>query len=509
MAASISMLGLSEFSVLLPNLLALLAIVAMLWLSVCRWSGILGSAATLVMLLSAPIIVLSASTITPDLVELALVVGSVLLLLRAAEAAHRQQIILLVAAGAVLGLAFSVRETSVALVAAYGALFLVGYGVRRERYLLLVAGFAAVWIVETGLTWAASGDPWYRYRIDIEQHHPWQQIRDYDFLHPSVSVASGSEQSAQVAGEVSSPEVPDVPTPPRLSSEESRGSNAIERMARRIWRGPSTGKPVGPIDVGPAWNPYVALVSNHEYGVLFLLFGVALVGAVASANVRRRIPRQVWVFVLLGICWFVVQTYVVSLRQHPRYYLPTVVGAAMLSGAWVTALWRIGRRRIAGAATALALVVAVLAYDLQTDPLRPEAILATAAERMKEPIGAPDEVARGSRFFLQTGGVEKYVVEADAKREGLVFVVGAEGESSTPGLGDTSGHMELVAEWPARPRVLGLLLKPVGVLDYLPASVREKVYLPDAPVALYRVNNVDEPTRGRSQDESDDSGSEE
>ncbi|MEK7266447.1 MAG: glycosyltransferase family 39 protein [Pseudomonadota bacterium] len=82
---------------------------------------------------------------------------------------ERRRIAYLVTAGAVAGLAWTIREQTLSLVVAFGLLSLLG---RRQVVFSLFAigiGFGSVLLAEWLLYGFTAGDPFYRYRIDL--HH--------------------------------------------------------------------------------------------------------------------------------------------------------------------------------------------------------------------------------------------------------------------------------------------------------------------------------------------------
>jgi len=82
---------------------------------------------------------------------------------------ERRRISCLVAAGAVAGLAWTLREQTLYLVVGFGLVSLIG---RRQTLFSLFAigvGFGSVLLLEWLVYWLAAGDPFYRYNIDL--HH--------------------------------------------------------------------------------------------------------------------------------------------------------------------------------------------------------------------------------------------------------------------------------------------------------------------------------------------------
>ena len=68
-----------------------------------------------------------------------------------------------------MGLAYISRETAAFAVAAFGVLFLAGFGVPRRWYFVIGLGFLALVLTEIAFLWLTTGDP--LYRLNISAHH--------------------------------------------------------------------------------------------------------------------------------------------------------------------------------------------------------------------------------------------------------------------------------------------------------------------------------------------------
>lgn len=150
-----ALFGAGSFSLILPNLAASLAEVALARVVAREFLDDAGAwiAAALVAIL--PVHVFFASEAHPDMPAAALTTLSALLFLKA-KAADRTGLFLL--SGAVLGGAHLVKESAFMGLAALAALG----GRARPRFLLAPAGFAAVVAAECLFFWVLSGDPLHR-----------------------------------------------------------------------------------------------------------------------------------------------------------------------------------------------------------------------------------------------------------------------------------------------------------------------------------------------------------
>lgn len=165
MAASISVFGPGEAAALLPNVLYAALTVAITWTFGRRSLGSRDA------LIAAALISTSAFFVARPLeldvygAEAFFAALALWLFIAALDSRERRN--LLLGSGLAAGLAWTVREQSVHLLAVFGLLILLD---RRDviRSLALVgAGFGAVIAVELIVYAIAAGDPFYRYRIDL------------------------------------------------------------------------------------------------------------------------------------------------------------------------------------------------------------------------------------------------------------------------------------------------------------------------------------------------------
>lgn len=164
-AAFFKLFGFGEFTATLTNILYAAMTVALTWTFGRRWLGEREA------LIAAALIATSAFFVARPIeldvygAEAFFAALSCWLFIAARDSAQRSAF--LVAAGVAAGLAWTVREQAVYLIAAFAALLLH----ERRRVILstvlVSAGFAAVIALELVLYAVAAGDPLHRYRIDL------------------------------------------------------------------------------------------------------------------------------------------------------------------------------------------------------------------------------------------------------------------------------------------------------------------------------------------------------
>ena len=162
MALLFGLFGRSEFTLVAPMIgyVALLAV--LVGMIAARVGGWLAALLAMLFTLALPVVATAASYVSTDVPEAVFVLASALLFHGALHRRHRGAALL---AGICAGLAFITRETTLALVAFYGLLFLANYGRDRWAYVWLGAGFCLVAGIDTLFLWSGTGDPLYRIAV--------------------------------------------------------------------------------------------------------------------------------------------------------------------------------------------------------------------------------------------------------------------------------------------------------------------------------------------------------
>ncbi len=167
MAAAFTVLGTSEFAAAVPNILYAAGLVGVTFFCGRKYLGAREGT------LAAILISISAFFVSRPM-EIGVYGAEVFFValsswLFVAAQFERRRIACLVAAGAVAGLAWTVREQTLFLPVAFGLLSLLG---RRQVLFSIAAigiGFGSALLAEWLIYWLSAGDPFYRYRIDL--HH--------------------------------------------------------------------------------------------------------------------------------------------------------------------------------------------------------------------------------------------------------------------------------------------------------------------------------------------------
>lgn len=165
MALSFLAFGESEVAAALPTLVYTLATGFFVYFFLMRRTDRIAAFSAAILLATSPLLAVNATSLRIDAVETFYVLTSLIVLMVAIE--RRGATALLLLSGVLAGLAFVTRPTTVALLAFYGLLFLLGYKIERRRYLLVVAGFLSIWLLESFYYLAGTGNFFHRLSVDF------------------------------------------------------------------------------------------------------------------------------------------------------------------------------------------------------------------------------------------------------------------------------------------------------------------------------------------------------
>jgi len=379
----------------------------------------------------------------PDLLEMALVMGSFWLvtLAREPDRTGLQRGRLLLGAGALAGLGFLTRETTLLLAPLYGLMFLVRPAMPRWRYLLIAAGFLAV--VGAQMTYFAieAGDPLYRARISA--------------THDAVDRAG---QAARVTG-------------------------ALDRE--------------GVLATGLVAAPLAALFVSQKYGLLFYLAlpAYAVARRARWLGVRQRSVLD-WAAVGAAVSFLFVALNVGILYVVPRYFMVTAAMAAVpvaVLGAHLAQAWpRLAGMLGAGfAASCLGLL-----YLENTQPMFAEQRAVTFIASQPDTVYMDSETAwRMQALLIEPGLLDR--LASDAPPPGAL-VAGEAGvveaclsapscpqRATTLAYRPGPGWTEVARYEPPR-RWLGGWLRGIGAASLVPPDIFRKIEQPGSTLIVYR-----------------------
>jgi 4-amino-4-deoxy-L-arabinose transferase-like glycosyltransferase len=319
--ASVKLLGWGSTSLKLPEALAGIASVPLLYAAVKRPFGAIAGLVAAAALAVLPIEVITARSDTMDAVMMMLLVVALLMVVRANETGRTAW---LLAAAAALGLAFNVKLLE-SLVALPGLFVLACLGLpraagdaqpaRRAHRAAQLAAAAAVYVV-VALSWLGAT------LLFPAHERPWAIGSTNGSAWNAAFVFNGTERLTGKAAEVGQASSP----APRHGGTGGQTGSATKPITP-----PSPTRLLARGGQLPArWLGWEALAA--------LLLGAAVVISVArrgAGRVQRATAIGMFVWLLTGIVLFSAMA-----RLHPRYvesFTPAVAGMFGIGVAWVAA----------------------------------------------------------------------------------------------------------------------------------------------------------------------------
>ena len=386
----------------------------------------------------------------PDLLEMALVMGSFWLMMLAREPGVQESGTkesgaktgrLMLGAGVLAGLGFLTRETTLLLAPLYGLMFLLRPAMPRWRYLLIAAGFVAVVGVQMGwFAWAA-GDPLYRLRISA--------------VHDHVDRAA---QAARVTG--------------ALDSE-------------------------GVLAAGVLGTPLSALFVSQKFGLLFWL---ALPGYAVARRASWLGPqaRSVLDWAAMGavVSFLFVALNFGILYVVPRYFMVTAAMAAVpvaVAGATLARArpWAAGLLGAGFAASCLGLL-----YLENTEPMFAEQRAAAFITGQPGTVYMEAETGWRTRALLIRPGLldrlasgppppGALVAEEAGAMEACLRAPACPQRAAALAFQPGPGWTEVARYDPPRRR-LGAWLREIGMAELMPPDILRKIEQPGRALVVYR-----------------------
>lgn len=442
-AALIRLFGFSVPVLAAVDLAAYAAFLAMGHAAARRWFGGPAAAALTAIGILVPQFPVQATYANPDLLEMALVMGSFWLVMLAREPGRpgAQAGRLLLGAGVLAGLGFLTRETTLLLVPLYGLMLLLRPAMPRWRYLWIAAGFVAVVGAQMGWFAMEAGDPLYRLRISA--------------AHDQVDRAA---QAARVTG--------------ALDSE-------------------------GVLAAGLLATPFAALLVSQKYGLLFWLAAPAY----AVARRARRLDPQArsvldWAAAGAAVSFLFVALNAGILYVVPRYFMVTAAMAAVPVAVAGAALAQ-ARPRTAGLlAGAFAASCLGLLYLENTEPMFAEQRAAAFIAEASGTVHMDAETTWRTRALLIRPGLLDRLT-SDPPPPGAL-VAGEAGVVDAclraPACPQRAAALAFqpgpdwteVARYDPPRRRLGAWLRGIGVAQWVPADVFRKIEQPGRALVVYR-----------------------
>jgi 4-amino-4-deoxy-L-arabinose transferase-like glycosyltransferase len=443
-AASLALVGSREIALALPSAALFLVLLGTTHRYSGRFFGDDAAPLASLLLATTPLFAVQA-TFPQNVIPMTLAV-SVSFWLFCAATRHPRPTLPMFFSGVAAGLAWITLEITAALLLFYALLFVTRRDVPRRAFWSLAVGFAAIVGVEVAYFAATTGDPLYRYRIDLS-HDLVDRIGD----------------------------------------------------AARAMRAGYTLNAEGNLSVHPLLDPVVGLLANQEFGLIFWLAVPAALWVWRSRSVPPDQRHLLRLLTGLGLVWMAfVSLNLTVLYVVPRYYAVSTWAAVILVACWLRALHVSGRPRLAALAAA-GVIAGNLAgvYVENKNPLFAERHLVEIAAHTREPIYTDPMTLTRARLLLEFGGSSNRV-RSEPVPPGALFYANPKNiercRRSTPKCRwrwedylPRNGWIEVERVEPER-RFAGLVLAVTGIDRLLPREIFERIDRPNPGAVLYRAS---------------------
>jgi hypothetical protein len=440
-AISLALFGLREISLGLPSALMFLLFLATNYFYLNRFFGRNVARLSAIMLVTTPLFAVQA-TFPQDVIVQVLAVSSSFWLFYSATRSG-QGVWLMFAAGLAAGVGWLTLETTAGFLLFYSILFLIGFGVPRRYYSIMVLGLVLIVGAEIGYFTALTGDPLYRYRIDL--HH--------DVVDRS-------------------------------------GDAAVTRQSGRVF------DLEGNLSVDVFLQPVIALLLNQEFGILFWLLVPASIW-INKKKIAAEERRLILLLIALAVVWIAfISLNTALLWVVPRYYSVATWAAVIIVSYWLKSVFAL-RSRMAMLVSAGWLATNLFCvYVENKNPLFAERALVDYVVRHRVTVYTDPMTRTRAKLLLEFQGVSERVLSDPAPSGALVYVnkVNIDRCKRVQDRCRWSWqdylpreHWKELARFDSRPKFIGLLLGSAGVNKLIPEEIFNRLAGRKGVAALFRV----------------------
>jgi 4-amino-4-deoxy-L-arabinose transferase-like glycosyltransferase len=447
-AASYALFGFGEFQLILPAIIYLLLILVAVYVFLNRFAGRRAALAACVLLVLTPLMNAHATTASNDITEAFFVLLSIFLFWWAKESTTPLRI--LFCAGVAVGLGWVTRETSAGLILSYGLMFLAGSRYLRRDYLVMAAGAVSVVSVEMAYMTVMTGNPFYRYEIDLFRQ------------------ATGvKDHASQVVNNVILPGV----------------GEAVSSV---------------PGNVSAHWlvDPFLSILFNQEFGLVFWV-AVPIAVWLCFAQKVDRTHRDLARFLsLVAVVWFLVIAFGLSLREIPRYFMVSAVIAVILTGIWSANYWDVVSRKVLIAVVGGVIIANILGiYVENRNFLYGERAVAKLIAERGETVYTDKRTATLAITLLKLKHLPPEAVSSDPPPPGALFLYNptnvaagkVDKEKYDPAaFRPRQDWTQIWHDDPGR-KISGIILEKTGLKQFIPEKIYAKLNYPNMPLSAYRV----------------------
>lgn len=441
-AISIKLFGLNEFAVSLPNIVYFTSFIVINYWAVRKYLGTLCAAITTLIFITLPGFIILSTYLEIGIPEIYYLSISFWSFRKALDCPQKTRFWLV--SGVAMGLAFVTRETAASFVLFIGLVFLFKPIVSRLRYIYLFGAAAAILFIDWLYLALMTGNLRYRYSIDLNH-----DTIDRFAVASRVAVRKGL-----------------------IDSE-------------------------GNISVNVFIDPVLNLFISQKYTLIFWLVIPALVliwrkrAQLTSSLTLGLLAAYVLVsFLFLGAN--------PKLYLVPRYFLVTAWAASIVVAWWLVSSLR-SRQYVAVAFAALALFSANF-VAMSVENINPrfveKTLLAYSTSHPDAVIYTDPETIEKAKFYFRFANKSMDTVSPASPPQGATFFYSADRIATCKTQNKCRESLSVPIPGPAwsvkevidpTPRLLGRLIRNVGLDKSLPSDIKRKLLLEGGNVTIYTV----------------------
>ena len=441
-AISVKLFGLNEFAVSLPNLIYFTSFIVLNYWAVRKYLGTFCAATATLIFITLPGFVILSTYLEIGIPEIFYISASFWSFRKALDAPEKTRLWLL--SGVAMGLAFVTRETAASFVLFIGLVFLFKPMVSRLHYVYLFGAAASILFIDWLYLALMTGNVRYRYSIDLNH-----DTIDRFAVASRVAVRKGL-----------------------IDSE-------------------------GNISVNVFIDPILNLFVTQKYTLIFWLIIPALL---LLWRKRAQLPNSLTLGLLTGYVFvsFLFLGANPKLYLVPRYFLVTAWAASIIVAWWLASLFR--SQKYPSLAVAIVALLGANFVAMSVENINPrfveKTLLAYSTSHPKEVIYTDAETFEKAKFYFRFVNKSMDLVSPESPPQGATFFYSAERiaacklqsqcreKLSDLIPGPTWSVKEIISP---RPRLLGKLIRLIGVDKSLPADIKRKLLLEGGSVTIYTV----------------------
>lgn len=441
-AISVKFFGLNEFAVSLPNIIYFTSFIIINYWAVRKYLGTLCAAITTLIFITLPGFIILSTYLEIGIPEIFYISISFWSFRKALDRPEETR--LWIISGIAMGLAFVTRETAASFVVFVGLIFLFKPIVSRLYYVYLFGAAASILLIDWIYLALMTGNLRYRYSIDLNH-----DTIDRFAMASRVAVRKGL-----------------------IDSE-------------------------GNISVNVFIDPVLNLFVSQKYTLVFWLIIPALF---LLWRKRAQLSSALTLGLLAG---YVLVSFLFlganpKLYLVPRYFLVTAWAASIIVAWWLASSFR-ARKYVSVAVAALALLGAnfvAMAVENINPRFVEKSLLAYSTSHPNEVVYTDPETIEKAKFYFRFANQSMAAVSPASPPQGATFFYSADRIATCKTQNKCRESLSGPIPGPAwvvkevidpTPRLLGKLIRLVGLDKSLPSDVKRKLLLEGGNVTIYTV----------------------